>query len=30
MQTTPSDLTVLDNGTILTADGLALKGSGAI
>lgn len=30
MQTTPSDITVLDNGTILTADGLALKGSDAV
>jgi len=30
LQTTPSDFTVLDNGTILTADGLALKGTGAV
>lgn len=29
-QTPPSDLTVLDNGTILTADGLALKGTDAV
>jgi hypothetical protein len=30
LQTPPSDITVLDNGTILTADGLALKGTDAV
>ena len=29
-QTLPSDITVLDNGTVLTADGLALKGTDAV
>lgn len=30
LQTAPSDFTVLDNGTLLTADGLALKGTDAV
>lgn len=29
-QTTPSEITVLDNGTVLTADGLAIKGTDSI
>lgn len=29
-QTTSSDITVLDNGTVLTSDGLALKGTDAV
>lgn len=29
-QTSPSDITILDNGTVLTADGLALKGTDAV
>ena len=28
--TTPSEITVLDNGTVLTADGLALKGTDSV
>lgn len=28
--TSPSDITVLDNGTILTVDGLALKNTDAV
>lgn len=28
--TSPSDITILDNGTVLTADGLALKGTDAV
>lgn len=28
--TNPSDITVLDNGTVLTADGLALKGTDSV
>jgi hypothetical protein len=30
LQTSPSDITVLEDGTILTADGLALKGTDAV
>ena len=29
-QTSPSDITILDNGTVLTADGLALKDTDAV
>lgn len=29
-QTSPPDITILDNGTVLTADGLALKGTDAV